>query len=142
MKEIIYIPGKRKTENIKVAAYCRVSTKLESQKSSIDSQRWYYENLIKENSSWMYAGVYIDYGSGFRRKGREALVQMIEDASKGNIDYIITKSLSRLPRNVVDTLEIIRYLKGRRINMFFENENVNSIDGFTEMEIAIRTALA
>lgn len=90
MKEVICIPGKRKKKNLKVAAYCRVSTKEESQQGSIESQALYYEQLIKENPDWIRAGIYVDYGSGLRRKGRISLEQMIEDACNGKIDYIIT----------------------------------------------------
>ena len=121
MKEIICIPGRRKKKNLKVAAYCRVSTKEESQQGSIDSQALYYEQLINENPDWILAGIYVDYGSGLRRNGRDSLELMVEDACNGKIDYIITKSLSRFSRNTVDALEIIRLLKGRRIAMYFEN---------------------
>ena len=108
MKDIVYIPGRRKKKNLKVAAYCRVSTKEESQQGSKDSQALYYEQLINENPDWIHAGIYVDYGSGLRRNGRASLELMIEDACNGKIDYIITKSLSRFSRNTVDALEIIR----------------------------------
>ncbi len=142
MKEIIYIPGKRKKKNLKVAAYCRVSTKEESQNGSIESQALYYKQLIKENPDWILAGIYVDHGSGLRRNGRNSLELMVEDACKGKIDYIITKSLSRFSRNTVDALEIIRLLKGRRIAMYFENEKINTLEQTSEMELAIRCALA
>ena len=142
MKEVICIPAKRKKKNIKVAAYCRVSTKEESQKESIESQVLYYEQLINENPDWILAGIYVDYGSGLRRKGRKYLELMIEDACNGKIDYIITTSLSRFSRNTVDALEIIRLLKGRRVAMYFENENLNTLEQASEMELAIRCALA
>ena len=60
MKEIICIPGRRKKKNLKVAAYCRVSTKEESQQGSIDSQALYYEQLIKDNPDWTLAGIYVE----------------------------------------------------------------------------------
>ncbi|MDO5415096.1 MAG: recombinase family protein [Bacillota bacterium] len=142
MKEIFYIPGKRKKKNLKVAAYCRVSTKEESQHGSIESQALYYEQLINENPDWILSGIYVDYGSGLRRKGRISLEQMIEDVCNGKIDYIITKSLSRFSRNTVDALEIIRLLRGRRVAMYFENENINTLEQVSEMELAIRCALA
>ncbi|MBR5317762.1 MAG: recombinase family protein [Lachnospiraceae bacterium] len=142
MKEIICIPGRRKKKNLKVAAYCRVSTKEESQQGSIDSQELYYEQLINENPDWIFAGIYVDYGSGLRRNGRDSLELMVEDACNGKIDYIITKSLSRFSRNTVDALEIIRLLKGRRIAMYFENEKIDTLEQTTEMELAIRCALA
>lgn len=84
----------------------------ESQHGSIESQALYYEQLINENPDWILAGIYVDYGSGLRRNGRDSLELMVEDACNGKIDYIITKSLSRFSRNTVDVLESIRLLKG------------------------------
>lgn len=84
--------------------------------------------VIQSNPQWEYAGVYFDYGSGLRQNGRSNLEDMLNKACAGEIDYILTKSLSRLSRNVLDTLIIIRKLKERGINMYFENENLNSIE--------------
>jgi len=81
-------------EKLKVAAYCRVSTKFESQQSSINLQISYYETAIQSNPQWEYAGVYFDYGSGLRQKGRSNLEKIICKACNGEIDYILTKSLS------------------------------------------------
>jgi site-specific DNA recombinase len=118
-------PTKIENKKLKVAAYCRVSTKFESQQSSIDLQISNYETIIQSNPQWEYAGVYFDYGSELRQKGRSNLENMINKVCTGEIDYILTKSLSRLSRNVLDTLIIIRKLKERGINMYFENENLN-----------------
>lgn len=135
-------PAKEEKKKLKVAAYCRVSTKFESQQSSIDLQISNYETLIKSNPQWEYAGVYFDYGSGLRQKGRFNLKKMINKACTGEIDYILTKSLSRLSRNVLDTLIIIRKLKERGINMYFENENLNSIEDKAEFAITLSGILA
>ncbi len=135
-------PTKVKTKNLKVAAYCRVSTTFESQQSSIDLQIFNYVTIIQSNPQWEYAGVYFDYGSGLRQKGRCNLENMINKACAGEIDYILTKSLSRLSRNVLDTLIIIRKLKERGINMYFENENLNSIEDEAEFAITLSGILA
>lgn len=127
---------------MKVAAYCRVSTKFESQQSSIDLQISNYEIIIQSNPEWEYAGVYFEFGSGLRQKGRSNLENMINRACAGEIDYILTKSLSRLSRNVLDTLIIIRKLKERGINMYFENENLNSIEDEAEFAITLSGILA
>ena len=142
MKTLRKIEPKKKEKKLKVAAYCRVSTKFESQKSSIDLQISNYEAIIQSNSQWEYAGVYFDYGSGLRQKGRSNLEQMINKACAGEIDCILTKSLSRLSRNVLDTLIIIRKLKERGINMYFENENLNSIEDEAEFAITLNGILA
>jgi len=135
-------PTKEDNKKLKVAAYCRVSTKFESQQSSIDLQISHYKTVIQSNPHWEYAGVYFDYGSGLRQKGRSNLENMINKACAGEIDYILTKSLSRLSRNVLDTLIIIRQLKGRGINMYFENENLNSIEDEAEFAITLSGILA
>lgn len=85
-------PTKEENKKLKVAAYCRVSTKFESQQSSIDLQVSNYETIIQSNSQWEYAGVYFDYGSGLRQKGRSNLENMINKACSGEIDCILTKS--------------------------------------------------
>lgn len=143
MKKLTRIePAKPENKKLKVAAYCRVSTKFESQQSSIDLQISNYKTVIQNNPQWEYAGVYFDYGSGLRQKGRSNLEDMINKACAGEIDYILTKSLSRLSRNVLDTLIIIRKLKERGINMYFENENLNSIEDEAEFAITLSGILA
>ncbi len=130
-------PAKVENKKLKVAAYCGVSTKFESQQSSIDLQISNYKTVIQSNPQWEYAGVYFDYGSGLRQKGRSNSEDMINIACAGEIDYIINKSLSRLSRNVLDTLIIIRKLKEKGINMYFENENLNSIQDEAEFAITL-----
>ena len=96
---------KIRNEKLKVAAYCRVSTKSEMQKKSIETQIGAYKTLISGNAEWDFAGIYLDYGSGLRVSGRKGFLQMIQDAADGKIDLIITKSISRFSRNTVDLLE-------------------------------------
>ena len=129
-------------EKLKVAAYCRVSTKLESQKSSIEAQINYYTRLIEENLKWENAGVYIDYGSRCRIKGRPEFSKMIENALSGEIDLIITKSISRFSGNTVDMLVVIRELKEKGIEVYFEKEQISSLDAKAEQIITIYTAIA
>ena len=91
----------KEKEKLRVAAYYRVSTKLEGQQSSIDLKISHYEAVIHGNPAWKYAGIYFDYGSGLRQKGRGNLEKIIVMACNGEIDCILTKSLSRLSRNVL-----------------------------------------
>ena len=95
---------------IKVAAYCRVSTKYEGQKSSIELQEKYFTELIEENPNWVNAGVFVDYGSRCRTKGRKAFCDMVHKAMEGEIDYIMTKSISRFSGNTVDMLKTLKEL--------------------------------
>ena len=127
---------------MKVAAYCRVSTEMESQQSSIDLQIRYYTDLIQKNPEWDFAGVFYDYESGLRKEKRNGLDEMLQKAYRDEIDYIITKSISRLSRNVLDTLTIIRSLKAKGINVYFEKENLNSIEDEKEIDIVFNGALA
>ncbi|GAB6084979.1 recombinase family protein [Alkaliphilus crotonatoxidans] len=145
MKKITFIPTKNSLKDnrrLKVAAYCRVSTERETQKSSIDLQIKYYNDLIQENPEWDFAGVFYDYESGLRKEKRNGLNAMLKKAYRGDIDYIITKSISRLSRNVLDTLNIIRSLKARGINIYFEKENLNSLETEKEIDIAFNGVLA
>lgn len=94
-------------------------------------------------SDRIFAGVFYDAGkSGLRRSGRTGLDKMLKKAAKGKIDYIITKSISRVSRDTVEILKIVRYLKERGINMHLENENIDSIRIDKEFEITLRSMLA
>ena len=132
----------RKKKKLRVAAYCRVSTKYESQKSSIDLQISYFTHLIEENPDWESAGIYVDIGSRCRTKDREQFRQMIQKAMDGKIDYIITKSISRFSGNTVTMLQTIRKLKEKGVAVYFEKENLISTDVRAEQMITIYTALA
>ena len=145
MKKITFIPAKnslKSTGKLKVAAYCRVSTERESQQSSISFQIRYYTDLIQNNPEWELAGVFYDYESGLRKEKRSGLDAMLQKAYLSEIDYIITKSISRLSRNVLDTLIIIRSLKARGINIYFEKEDLNSLKDEKEIDIAFNGVFA
>ncbi|HEY0222652.1 MAG TPA: recombinase family protein [Lactovum miscens] len=144
MKKIIVIPPKPpESKKLKVAAYCRVSTLSPTQKRSLDWQIKSYTKMISEHPDWIFAGVFYDAGkSGLRRTGRAGLDKMLKKAAKGKIDYIITKSISRVSRDTVEILKIVRYLRERGINMHFENENLDSIRIDKEFEITLRSMLA
>ena len=145
MKKVrkIEVPEQQaENRKLKVAAYCRVSTKYESQKSSIDLQVKYYTKYIEEQVDWEFAGIFMDYGSRCRIKGRENFQTMIQKALNGEIDFIITKSISRFSGNTVNMLQTIRKLKERGIAVWFEKENLISTDDVAEKMITIYTAFA
>ncbi|MCI8705029.1 MAG: recombinase family protein [Anaerotignum sp.] len=129
-------------EKLKVAAYCRVSTKSEMQKKSIETQIGAYKTLISGNAEWDFAGIYLDYGSGLRVSGRKGFLQMIQDAADGKIDLIITKSISRFSRNTVDLLETLRKLKKMNVEVYFEVENIHFTGGGQEFLISVLGAFA
>lgn len=144
MKKVrkIEIAGNVETKKLRVAAYCRVSTKYESQKSSMELQKKYYEEYIKERTDWVFAGIYADYGSRGRIAKRTEFQKMIKKALNGKIDYIITKSISRFSGNTVDMLQTIRALKEKGVTVWFENENIRSTDNNIEFLITMYTMLS
>lgn len=133
-------PSRKK--KLKVAAYCRVSTAQEAQLISLATQKAHYEAFIKKNPAWGFAGLYYDEGiTGTKKEKRPALLKMISDAEKGQID-IITKSISRFSRNTVDCLELIRKLTDLHVGVFFEKENLNTLSMESELLLSILGSLA
>ena len=113
----------------KVAGYARVSTDSEEQKTSYQAQVEYYTNYIKNRSDWEFVDVYTDEGiSATNTKHREGFNRMIADALDGKINLIITKSVSRFARNTVDSLITVRKLKEKGIEVYFEKENIYTLD--------------
>jgi len=134
----IAVAKKRKT-----AGYARVSTDSEEQATSYEAQVDYYTRYINGREDWEFAGVYTDEGiSATNTKKRDGFNQMIEDALAGKIDLIITKSVSRFARNTVDSLTTVRKLKEKGIEVYFEKENIYTLDTKGELLITIMSSLA
>lgn len=128
---------------LKVAAYCRVSTDSDEQATSYEAQVEHYTNFIQKNDEWEFAGIFADDGiSGTNTKKREEFNRMIEECMAGHIDMIITKSISRFARNTLDCLKYIRQLKEKNIPVFFEKENINTMDSKGEVLLTIMASLA
>ena len=126
-----------------VAAYARVSTDSDEQLSSYEAQVAFYTQHIKSNPEWEFVGVYTDEGiSGTNTRKREGFNRMVEDALNGNIDLILTKSISRFARNTVDTLTTIRKLKEKKVEVYFEKENIYTLDAKGEVMLTIMSSLA
>lgn len=144
MKRITKIEEKKpEVRKIRVAAYCRVSTASEEQLISLDAQKAHYEEYIKVNNSWEYAGLYYDEGvSGTKKEHRDGLMKLIADCEKGLIDMIITKSISRFSRNTTDCLELVRKLIDLNVMVFFEKENLNTGQMESELMLSILSGLA
>lgn len=122
----------------KVAGYARVSTDSDEQKTSYEAQVRYYTNYIKSRDDWEFVNVYTDEGiSGTNTKHRSGFNRMIEDALAGEIDLIVTKSVSRFARNTVDSLITVRKLKEKGIEVYFEKENIYTLDSKGELLITI-----
>ena len=128
---------------MRVAAYCRVSTDSEEQMNSYNAQVIHYNDLIKQNKEWDFVDIYADSGiSGTQSDNRDEFQRMISDASKGLIDVIITKSISRFARNTMDTLKYVRQLKDENVAIIFEKENINTLTMNGEMLLTILSSLA
>lgn len=133
----------KKRGKLKVAAYARVSTEKDNQTHSLIAQKEHYTNLIKANKDWKFAGLFADEGiSGTSFKKRVAFQEMIEKAKKGEVEYIITKSISRFARNTVDTLTTIRMLKSIGVGVWFEKEGIDTLDTKEEFVITLMSSLA
>jgi len=130
-------------QKTRVAAYCRVSTEYDEQESSYEMQVEHYTSYINSNPEWELVEVYADDGiSATNTAKRESFNRMIQDCRDGKIDMILTKSISRFSRNTVDCLKYTRELKGMNIAVFFEKENINTLDARGEVLMTIMAALA
>ncbi|MGF7142366.1 DNA invertase Pin-like site-specific DNA recombinase [Anaerotaenia torta] len=151
-KNVTVIPAKKKigtqkatdkVQKTRVAAYCRVSTDSDEQESSYDTQIEHYTTYIESHPEWVLAGIYADDGiSGMNTKKRDEFQRMISDCNDGKIDMIITKSISRFARNTVDCLNYTRALKNMNIGVYFEKENINTLDANGEVLMTIMASLA
>ena len=146
------IPAKRQVGNnvkrgqkpkLRVAAYCRVSTDSDEQATSYEAQIEHYTEYISKNPDWVLAGIFADEGiTGTNTKKRTEFNRMIDECMDGNIDMIITKSISRFARNTLDCLKYIRQLKEKNIPVFFEKESINTMDSKGEVLLTIMASLA
>lgn len=127
----------------RVAGYARVSTDSEEQQTSYVAQVSYYTEYIKNRPDWEFVKVYTDEGiSATNTRHRDGFNQMIADALAGHIDLIITKSVSRFARNTVDSLTTVRKLKEKGVEVYFEKENIFTLDSKGELLITIMSSLA
>ena len=129
----------------RVAVYARVSTDDPRQTSSYELQKNYYEDLVQHNPHWTLVDIYADEGiSGTSLNHREAFKRMIQDCNDGKIDLIITKSVSRFARNIVDCIEQVRRLAALKppVGVMFETERIYTLDSKSEMSLSFIATLA
>lgn len=127
----------------RVAAYARVSTDSDEQLSSYEAQVDFYTRHINSHLEWEFVDVYTDEGiSGTNTKKRDGFNRMITDALNGKIDLILTKSISRFARNTIDTLTTVRRLKEKDVEVYFQKENIYTLDTKGEVLITIMSSLA
>jgi DNA invertase Pin-like site-specific DNA recombinase len=128
---------------LRVTYYARVSSDTDEQLNSLDNQISYYENFIMKNKSWTFVSGYVDEGlSGISTKKRKHFNEMIEDAKEGMFDLIITKEISRFARNTLDSLQYTRDLLSWGVGVFFQNDNINTLDEDAELRLTIMSSIA
>ena len=128
---------------LRVAAYCRVSTDLEEQEGSFDTQVRHYREKIGQSPDMELVGIYGDKGkSGLKASRRPELQRLLKDCKAGKIDLILTKSISRFARSMADCVELIRRLREWKVTIFFEKEGLRTDDRKSDLVISILAALA
>ena len=146
-----FIPAKPKVDiyqtetDQRVAVYARVSTDDPRQTSSYELQKNYYEDMVQRNPHWKLVDIYADEGiSGTSLKHRDAFIRMINDCKAGKIDVIITKSVSRFARNIIDCIGYVRELAALKppIGVIFETERIYTLDSKSEMSLSFIATLA
>lgn len=144
MNKEIYIVDKpeQKEKKLNIAAYCRVSSDSDEQRKSLENQQTYYTKLIRENSSWRDAGVYVESETGKSMMKRREFKRLLTKCKKGEVDMIITKSVSRFSRNTMDALQVCRLLKILGVEVMFEQENLQLSNPQTTHALEIYFALA
>lgn len=127
----------------RVCAYCRVSTDSSKQHTSYVAQVEYYKSYIEKREEWEFVEIFADEArSGTKVKRRDEFIRMMQECERGNIDIIITKSVTRFARNTVDSIEAIRKLKSLGVTIYFEKENINTLSEQSEQMLTILSSIA
>ena len=130
-------------EQLRVVAYCRVSTQQEEQLNSYETQVRHYTEAINAEPNWRFAGIYADKGiSGTSVKKRDEFNRMIRACKRGTVDLILTKSISRFARNTVDCLKYVRLLRDLNVDVYFEEQGIHSNQPGAEFYITIYGCIA
>lgn len=128
---------------LRVTYYARVSSDSDEQLNSLGNQITYYEDLIRKNLPWTFIPGYIDEGlSGISTKKRENFNRMVADAAEDKFDLIITKEISRFARNTLDSIRFTRELLNHGVGVFFQNDNINTLDEDSELRLSIMSSIA
>ena len=128
---------------LRVTFYARVSTDQDEQLNSLENQVQYYTELIKSKKSWTFVPGYIDEGiSGTTTRRRDDFNRMIRDAKAGLFDFIITKEISRFSRSTLDSIKYTQELLENGVGVFFQNDNINTLDTDSEFRLVIMAGVA
>ena len=134
------IPAQPKA--LRVCAYARVSTGKDAMLHSLSAQVSYYSKMIQSHNGWMYCGVFSDEAVTGTKRERAGFQHMIEECRQGNIDLVITKSISRFARNTVTLLQTVRELKSLGVDVFFEEQHIHTMSTDGELMMTILASYA
>lgn len=126
----------------RVAAYARVSSGKDAMLHSLSAQVSYYSGLIQKRRGWLYCGVYADEAITGTKEDRANFQRLLDDCRAGQIDLIITKSISRFARNTVSFLQIVRELKDMGVDVYFEEQNIHTMSADGELMLTILVSYA
>ena len=128
---------------LRVTFYARVSTDQDEQINSLENQVQYYTELIQSRPNWRFVPGYVDEGiSGGSTKKRDNFNRMIRDAKAGMFDFIITKEISRFSRSTLDSIRYTQELLDYNVGVFFQNDNINTLDTDSEFRLVIMAGVA
>ena len=128
---------------LRVTFYARVSSESDEQLNSLGNQISYYGDLISKNANWTYVEGYIDEGlSAATTRKRENFHRMVEDGKARLFDLIITKEITRFARNTLDSIQYTRELLNAGVGVFFQNDNINTLDEDSELRLTIMSGIA
>jgi len=140
--EKIEFPNAQKIKLLRTAAYARVSSGKDAMLHSLSAQVSYYNQLIQSNPEWLFCGVYADEALTGTKDNRGNFQKLLAECRAGNIDLIITKSISRFARNTVTLLETVRELKTLGVDVYFEEQNIHSLSADGELMLTILASYA
>ena len=128
---------------MRVTYYARVSSESDEQLNSLGNQISYYEDFIRRNTAWTFVQGYVDEGlSAATTRKRENFHRMIEDAKRDLFDLVITKEITRFARNTLDSIKYTRELLSAGVGVFFQNDNINTLDEDSELRLTIMSGIA
>ena len=144
MKKIVTkVPHPQQLERKKrVVAYARVSSGKDAMLHSLSAQVSYYSDLIQGHSGWLYCGVFSDEALTGTKDDRESFQRLLTECRAGNVDMVITKSISRFARNTVTLLETVRELKGLGVDVYFEEQRIHTLSADGELMMTILASYA
>ena len=140
IEKVQFLPKQPKP--LRVAAYARVSSGKDAMLNSLSAQVSYYNDYIQHHPGWVFSGVYSDAAKTGTKESRDGFQRLLAACRAGEIDMVITKSISRFARNTVTLLSMVRELTALGINVYFERENLNSTGTDGELMLSILASFA